>query len=222
MTEASKELVICRRRNTTQTEQELSEWITELLRQLHPRPDSPLQYRIGTQNVCKSAFVNVYGISLGKLKKCRKLALNGKTRIIHGATGGRSSEKTKKLWIDSWLQRWLRTNGDLLVNGYYVVPSFIQEKDVYKLMVKDWRSEHSDQSTDEKIPSTGKSTSTSASATTSSTGASNAAIVAMAANTTSVATVDAHAAAYAKSHVGSRSSRLFSSSSRNADSHEYY
>ena len=141
-TEAKKELIACRRRNTTMTEQELTEWIVELIRQLHPRSDCPLQYRVGSQSVCKEAFLKIYGITFGKLKRCRRLALNGKTRVVHGAVGGCLRPKSKKIWVETWLQRWLKSNSDQLVNGYYVVPAFIQEKDVHKQVAADWCKEH--------------------------------------------------------------------------------
>ena len=140
-TEAKQQLTYCRHRNTTLKEWELTEWIAEIIRQLNPQPDRKLQYRVGSQVVCKYAFLEVYGISSWKLKACRALAQSGKSRIVHGSDGC-VDENGKKSWLESWLQKWLKANSDRLVTGYCVVPSFIQQSDVHKQIVKDWCTEH--------------------------------------------------------------------------------
>ena len=142
VTEAARCLVPYRKRNLQCKEQEVTKLMIDTLTELHPLPHKQTQYRVGTQNVCKAAFLAVYGITQNKLKKCRDLIHRGKSVITHGSKGGRLSNATeKRAWVSSWVDSWLADNGDQRVGGYYFVSQFIRQVDVHKELVQDWCNE---------------------------------------------------------------------------------
>mgnify|MGYP001582336868 CR=1 FL=1 len=141
-TEAKKNYLPLRHRNKSMTEKEVTQWIMDTLRPFNPHRNGKMTYRIGTQTVCKRAFLLIHGISEFKLKCCRRLLHDNKNFTAHASTGGKCcSSGEKKTWLESWVLFWLRINADQLITGYFFVPYYLRKADVHKEMVDEWCSE---------------------------------------------------------------------------------
>ena len=95
-TEAKGRLLEYREKNLKMNEGQVTEMMADIVKQFNPKTHTPLQYRIGIQSVCKYTFMQVYGLTEGKLKVIRQLAQSGKTKIVHGRLVGEDRETAKR------------------------------------------------------------------------------------------------------------------------------
>ena len=99
------------------------------------------RYQIHGQSVCTAAVCKIFGCSLKKFNKVKRLSLMGRQMIVHGNLG-QTRCSSLKLQTVTWLSSFLHSIGEKMPSGDWHIPMFLSWGEVHAVYCQEVVPKH--------------------------------------------------------------------------------